>query len=129
VAAIRLYALAWFDVSQLCASTWNLGALYLLPELRTERFESFRLRRDELRWHYQTLAAEVVRESGPVEVVGVEALPFRLVETVTNIRSDKRDVPGATQLAIPAAALRILGWSGDIDTLRTGALQLLSECP
>jgi hypothetical protein len=52
-----------------------------------------------------------------------------LVETVTNIRSDERDVPGATQLAIPAAALRILGWSGDIDTLRTGALQLLSECP
>src|SRR6185503_1625969 len=31
-AAVRLYALATFDVGQLCASRWNLGALYLLPE-------------------------------------------------------------------------------------------------
>ena len=37
------------DVDQLCASRWNLGALYLLPELRVDRFEQFRLRRDELR--------------------------------------------------------------------------------
>ncbi len=63
-AAVRLYALAWFDVSQLCAARWNLGALYLLPELRTERFAAFRERRDELRRHYETLAAAVMAEAG-----------------------------------------------------------------
>jgi len=48
-AAPRLHALVVADVTQLCASRWNLGALYLLPELRLDRFEEFRLRRAELR--------------------------------------------------------------------------------
>ena len=37
--APRLHALAVVDATQLCNSTWNLGALYLLPELRVDRFE------------------------------------------------------------------------------------------
>ena len=44
----RLHALVVGDVTQLCASRWNLGALYLLPELRLDRFEQFRLSRAEL---------------------------------------------------------------------------------
>ncbi len=48
-AAPRLHALVVGDVTQLCASRWNLGALYLLPELRLDRFEQFRLSRAELR--------------------------------------------------------------------------------
>ncbi|MFX0576117.1 TetR/AcrR family transcriptional regulator [Nocardia nepalensis] len=120
----RLYALAWFDVRQLCASHWNLGALYLLPELRTERFAAFRLRRDELRRHYETLAAEVSAESG---VPGAEALPFRLVETVISIRSDEGSAPTHAERAIPDAVLRMLGWSGDLDGLRADASELLQR--
>lgn len=115
-AAPRLYALARFDVGQLCASRWNLGALYLLPELRTERFESFRLRRDELRRHYATLAHDLVAECGGI--MDAVSLPFRLVETVINIRSDEGRSPDYAERTIPDAALRVLGWSGDSDTVR-----------
>lgn len=113
----RLFALARFDVAQLCAGAWNLGALYLLPELRTERFAEFRALRDELRGHYETLAAGVSGGDGPA---GAHLLPFRLVETVINIRSDG----GATESlaeTIPEAALRMLGWSGDIVAVRAEA--------
>lgn len=120
----RLYALAWFDVRQLCAAHWNLGALYLLPELRTERFAAFRLRRDELRGHYETLAAAVSAEAG---VPGAEGLPFRLVETVINIRSDAGSAPGQAERAIPNAVMRMLGWSGDLDRLRADAHELLQH--
>jgi len=43
-AAPRLHVLIVSDVTQLCGNRWNLGALYLLPEVRLERFEEFRLR-------------------------------------------------------------------------------------
>jgi AcrR family transcriptional regulator len=120
-AAPRLYALASFDVDQLCAGTWNLGVLYLLPELRTERFAAFRVRRDELRGHYETLAAAVVADAGPAGVPGAEVFPFRLVETVINIRSDIGAVPDAVRRAIPATALRLLGWTGDLAEVRAVA--------
>ncbi|WP_433628409.1 TetR/AcrR family transcriptional regulator [Nocardia sp. CA-120079] len=120
----RLYALAWFDVRQLCASHWNLGALYLLPELRTERFAAFRLRRDELRRHYETLAAAVAAEA---DVPGAEALPFRLVETVINIRSDEGSAPAHAERTIPDAIMRMLGWRGDLDGLRADATELIQR--
>lgn len=122
----RLYALAWFDVRQLCAARWNLGALYLLPELRTERFAPFRLRRDELRRHYERFAAEVVAAAGADGVPGTEVLPFRLVETVISIRSDEAEAPAYAERAIPEATLRTLGWSGDLDEVR-GAAEVLLE--
>src|SRR3954468_16020273 len=43
----RLHALVVADCSQLCSSRWNLGALYLLPELRVDRFAQFRANREE----------------------------------------------------------------------------------
>ena len=79
------------DVAQLCASRWNLGALYLLPELRVDRFEQFRLGRAELRGRYRSLAAEVIAEcDGPADA---DDLPFRLVESVINRRSDDGGLP------------------------------------
>ncbi|MFQ6330473.1 TetR/AcrR family transcriptional regulator [Nocardia sp. CWNU-33] len=123
--AARLYALAWFDVRQLCAARWNLGALYLLPELRTERFAAFRLRRDELRRHYEVLAASVLTETAGASVAGLAGLPFRLVETVIGIRSDAGSAPAYAERAIPDAVLRMLSWPGDLDELRTVAGTLL----
>ncbi len=125
--ATRLYALAWFDVRQLCASRWNLGALYLLPELRTARFAAFRLRRDELRGHYENLAAAVLAAGAGVGVVGAAALPFRLVETVINIRSDEGKAPVEAERTIPEAALRVLGWPGDLVALRAAAARVLEQ--
>lgn len=108
-AAVRLHALALFDVRQLCAARWNLGALYLLPELRTERFAAFRHRRDELRGRYEEFAREVLAALGPAAVPGAEVLPFRLVETVINIRSDESAAPDYAEHTIPGAVLRVLG--------------------
>ncbi|MRH86958.1 TetR family transcriptional regulator [Nocardia sp. SYP-A9097] len=123
-AAVRLYALARFDVSQLCAARWNLGALYLLPELRSERFAAFRARRDELRRHYETLAAAVIAEAGNPTVPGADLLPFRLVESVINIRSDEGAPPQYADQLIPDAMLRLLGYHGDLTETRSAAIEL-----
>jgi AcrR family transcriptional regulator len=115
-AAPRLYALVVTDVAQLCASRWNLGALYLLPELRLDRFEQFRLRRAELRDRYRSLAAAVIAEcGGPAEA---DDLPFRLVESVINRRSDDTECPAEQPWVIADGALRLLGFDGDFAALR-----------
>ncbi|MEU1547018.1 helix-turn-helix domain-containing protein [Nocardia sp. NPDC005745] len=124
---VRLYALALFDVRQLCASRWNLGALYLLPELRTERFAAFRLRRDELRGHYEAFAGQVLSECAAPSAPGTESLPFRLVETVIGMRSDEGAAPRYAERTIPGAVLRTLGWSGDLDAIRAKAVVLLDR--
>jgi len=115
-AAERLYALVVGDVSQLCASRWNLGALYLLPELRIDRFEQFRLSREELRSRYRELAAQVVTECDGFP--DADDLPFRLVESVISRRSDDGVCPPDTPWVIADGALRILGWNGDFAALR-----------
>ncbi|WP_233608482.1 TetR/AcrR family transcriptional regulator [Nocardia stercoris] len=129
-AAVRLYALAWYDVRQLAASRWNLGALYLLPELRSERFAQFRARRAELRGHYEQLATEVAAgDSTAAPAAGAPELAFRLVETVIDIRSDAGIAPAALEHTIPETVLRMLGWSGSATEIRTAASALLDALP
>jgi AcrR family transcriptional regulator len=112
----RLHALVVADVSQLCASTWNLGALYLLPELRVARFEQFRLDRTELRDRYRRLAdATIVECDGPPDSA---ELPFRLAESVINRRSDDGDCPPDQPWNVADGALRTLGFAGDFAALR-----------
>src|SRR5258707_233548 len=104
-AAPRVHALVVGDVTQLCASRWNLGALYLLPELR----------RADLRGRYRSLAAEVIDEcDGPADA---DDLPFRLVESVINRRSDDTDCPEEQPWVIADGALRTLGFDGDFAKL------------
>lgn len=124
-AAVRLYALALFDARQLCTSRWNLGALYLLPELRSPRFAEFRLRRDELRRHYEQFAVAAVAQAGIEVVPGAYVLPFRLVETVINIRSDDGSAPEYAEHLIPRAVLHLLGHRGDPDEIGSAAADLL----
>jgi AcrR family transcriptional regulator len=123
-AAPRLHALAVADVTQLCNSTWNLGALYLLPELRVDRFERFRLHRNELRDRYRGLAAAVIAECGGPN--DAEELPFRLVESVINHRSDDGICPPDQPLIIADGALRALGYEGDFAALRRSTAGRLS---
>jgi AcrR family transcriptional regulator len=106
----RLHALVVADCTQLCASRWNLGALYLLPELRIDRFAQFRGNREELRRRYRRLAAEVIAECDGIS--DADDLPFRLVESVINRRSDDEACTPETPTVIADAALRILGWHG-----------------
>jgi AcrR family transcriptional regulator len=114
--APRLHALVVSDSSQLCGSRWNLGALYLLPELRVDRFQMFRVRREELRAHYRVLAGGVIAEcDGPPEA---DDLPFRLVESVINRRSDDSYCPPEQPWVIADGALRALGWDGDFAEMR-----------
>lgn len=119
----KLYALALADVRQLRTARWNLGALYLLPELRTERFAAFRRRRDELREHYELLAAESAADAGQSD--DAKILPFRMVETVIGIRSDAGAAPADTERLIPDAIVRIVGHGAEIARVRTVAEQLL----
>ncbi|WP_114755624.1 TetR/AcrR family transcriptional regulator [Nocardia pseudobrasiliensis] len=121
-AVVRLYALVRFDVGQLCSARWNLGALYLLPELRSERFAEFRGRRDELREYYEQFAAAVL--DGKV-APNARALPFRLVESVINMRSDEGAAPAYAEHLIPEAVLSMLGRSDDPAEIRAAAEDLL----
>ncbi|MFD3505904.1 TetR/AcrR family transcriptional regulator [Nocardia sp. NPDC058666] len=124
-AVVQLYALALFDVRQLRTARWNLGALYLLPELRTERFVAFRRRRDELRGHYERLSVESAIAAG--EPDDARILPFRLVETVIAIRYDDGAAGVDTEREIPDAIMRIVGHRSDIGTVRTAADALLAR--
>ncbi|MEV6059456.1 helix-turn-helix domain-containing protein [Nocardia asteroides] len=121
-AITKLYALALFDVRQLRAARWNLGALYLLPEVRTERFAVFRDRRDELRAHYEHLAAAAAPTAA-----GARILPFRLVETVIGIRSDEGAAGPETEHVIPDAIVRVIGHPADPAEIRTAAEALLAR--
>lgn len=80
----RLLRLARYDVTQLAQSRWNLGALYLLPELAADNFAAFRAARDELADAYAVLAAETLSDADDPR----RLLPFRLVESMIMMRSD-----------------------------------------
>lgn len=122
-ASARLHLLVATDVEQLCANRWNLGALYLLPELRVPRFEKFHLLRAELRGHYRALSRQVIAECGGHP--DAEDLPFRLVESVINSRSDDTSCGPSQVWVIADAALRVLGWLGDGGELRRGSADRL----
>jgi AcrR family transcriptional regulator len=88
---VKLWALASFDVRLLCTGRWNIGALYLLPELRSDRFAEFRSQRDTLRGAYTALIAEGIgRGSFGVDDDAMAAdLVIGLVESVVPIRQDR----------------------------------------
>jgi AcrR family transcriptional regulator len=120
----RLHALVVADVTQLCRSKWNLGALYLLPELRVARFEQFRLDRAELRERYRRLATAAISEcEGPADAVD---LPFRLAESVINRRSDDEVCPAEQPWVVADGALRTLGFRGDFTALREATARRLA---
>jgi AcrR family transcriptional regulator len=107
-AAEHLHALALFDGRQLLDGRWNLGALYLQPELRGARLEPFWSDRERLRLHYLALSKAIVAETGVDEAAA--DLPFRLVESLVNMWTIR---PGPERTKLPEhvadACIRVLG--------------------
>jgi AcrR family transcriptional regulator len=135
-ATVRLHALATFDVTQLTATKWNLGALYLLPELLSDRFEPFRTQRTLLRGHYRHLAdlalAEIAADAGTTSPALAD-LPFRIVESAIATRADIErgllpgpENEGAAGL-LADTCLRALGWTNSMDEIRAESRALLAR--
>ncbi|MET7848139.1 TetR/AcrR family transcriptional regulator [Streptomyces avermitilis] len=108
----RLWELCRTDVGLLCGGPHNLGGLYLLPEVRTERFAGFHAVRAELKDTYrQLLAATAV--GGALAKSELELrtdLVFGLIEGVILVhRSDPERPVSAFAEATADAALRIVG--------------------
>ena len=103
-----LHALAVFDGAQLLHSRWNLGALYLLPEVHGARLVSFWVDRERLRLHYQGVSRAIIVATGIPDAAA--DLPFRLVESLVNIRTK----PTSSDLSalpdhVADACVRVLG--------------------
>ncbi|MET7496028.1 helix-turn-helix domain-containing protein [Streptomyces sp900116325] len=108
----RLWELCRSDVALLCGGPYNLGALYVLPEVRAERFAGFHRVRDELKGAYGTLLAAT--RAGAALDEGELALRtdlvFGLIEGVILVRRSGPERPVAAFAAATAdAALRIVG--------------------
>ncbi|MGV0814058.1 TetR/AcrR family transcriptional regulator [Mycolicibacterium boenickei] len=108
----HLHALAAFDGAQLMSGRWNLGALYLLPELREARLQPFWSDRERLRLHYLSLSRAVNRRTGVHQAAA--DLPFRLVESLVNMWSmpagpERAELP----LHVADACMRVLGVPDD----------------
>ncbi|SCY93977.1 DNA-binding transcriptional regulator, AcrR family [Streptomyces sp. 136MFCol5.1] len=108
----RLRELCRSDVALLCGGPYNLGALYVLPEVRAERFAGFHRVRDELKEAYGTLLAAT--RAGAALDEGELALRtdlvFGLIEGVILVRRSGPERPVAAFAAATAdAALRIVG--------------------
>jgi AcrR family transcriptional regulator len=128
---VRLHALTLADCRQLWASPWNLGILYLLPEVRTERFARFHQQRHDLRTRYQQLTRAVV---GDLPAPGADVLHpdpddeivFLLTETLPNLRADGLGVPDQPQRTADLG-LHVLGWRGDWAALRAASSAATEE--
>ncbi|AKK30622.1 TetR/AcrR family transcriptional regulator [Mycobacterium sp. EPa45] len=111
-AARTLHALAAFDGAQLLTSRWNLGALYLLPELREARLAAFWTERERLRLSYLDLSRTVLAATGIAE--DAADLPFRLVESLVNMWTPPPHPDPATLAGhVADACLRVLGVGED----------------
>lgn len=125
-AAARFYALALHDGEQLCRTRWNLGALYLLPELRRPRFAEFRDAREQLRARYVTAGVELCAWTGGPDHAG--DLAFQLVESLVNLRADGRATAGSPG-QVAEGCVRLARWSGDQRAVARAATDLLLALP
>ncbi|SNX57193.1 TetR family transcriptional regulator [Streptomyces sp. TLI_55] len=111
-AADRLWELCRADVELLCGGPHNLGGLYLLPEVRAERFAGFRAVRAELKDAYRQLLAATEAGGGLAksELDLRTDLVFGLIEGVILVhRSDPERPVSVFAEATADAALRIAG--------------------
>ena len=118
--------MAAFDGRQLLDGRWNLGALYLQPELRGAGLEPFWSDRERLRLHYLAVSRAIVTETG-VDAAAAE-LPFRLVESLVNTRADHTDGDRTgLPMHVADACVRVLGLpDADFSALRASSSRVLA---
>ncbi|MFF1830515.1 TetR/AcrR family transcriptional regulator [Paenarthrobacter sp. NPDC058040] len=109
-AAAALHALVVFDTKALMRATHNFAILWLLPEVQGERYDDFRLQRQELQAAYGRLGtaacSEAVASSLSEEQLG--AILIHLTELISQLR--RSGEPDASYPeAIAATALRACG--------------------
>lgn len=107
----RLLALVEFDVRLLCARPWNIGSLYLLPEVNSGNFTEFQNARRELKDIYAELlvAADAAGEIRVDRPLRAAAVIYSLVEGTILRRADEPDLdPDVTAEEIIIATRRIL---------------------
>ncbi|MFG2476811.1 TetR/AcrR family transcriptional regulator [Streptomyces fagopyri] len=108
----RLWELCRTDVELLCGGPHNLGGLYLLPEVRAERFAGFHAVRAELKDTYrQLLSATAAGGALAKSELDLRTdLLFGLIEGVILVHRSDPDRPvSAFAEATADAALRIAG--------------------
>ncbi|WP_395307628.1 helix-turn-helix domain-containing protein [Mycobacterium sp. AMU20-3851] len=128
---VLLHALSYLDSVLLWDNPWNLGILYLLPEVRDPRFDEFHQQRTALRLAYRELSQRVLADLVPIGpdtlAVGAdEDTAFRTVETLPNLRADGLGAPDQPARTADVA-LHLLGWRGDWDALRTASRAVAAE--
>ena len=119
-AGSRLHAVALYDGTQLCSARWNLGVLYHLPEVRSDRFARFHNHRQELRRLYGALGAEL--SAGP----DGGDFTFRLVESLIYLRADGA---AGTDSAMQAAdaGLILCGLGDRLPAIRAASQALINR--
>lgn len=125
--AARLHAVALFDGSHLCSGRWNVGILYHLPEVRSERFSRFLADREELQQLYRVFGSAAVRS--PISSGGLQhhgELAFRLVESLISLRIDGQIHPGSP-LEVADAAVVLCGCADDLATIRKEGRALIGS--
>ncbi|WP_073259639.1 helix-turn-helix domain-containing protein [Cryptosporangium aurantiacum] len=126
-AAAALYLLASVDVETLSRTPHNIGTLYLLPEVQQERYDSFRIERQELQEIYGRLGFRAARAEirAAIAEPRLGELLIQVAEVVIQIRRTRRpDAPDAD--AVASSCLRLCGCSdAAIDEARSDARSLL----
>lgn len=103
----RLWALARYDVHQLLSDEFNLGALFLLPEIAAPQFAEVREQRDELWAVYRGLIEQTGRRRGDEELA--TRLTCGLIESVAQSRPPAGEVdPDHVAAGIADAILLML---------------------
>lgn len=129
---VQLYALTHFDVALLSSGRWNIGALYVLPELRAEPFETFRRDRRLLQGAYRRRITDGMQaglfrfESSAI----ASALVFALAESVITMRSNGMRIRPALAGTIARACLKLLECADeDVASASTECKRLLALAP
>lgn len=123
-AATKLWALAYSDIRLLGAGRFNLGALYLLPEVASPGLASFRAERAELKAAYRALIDQIP-DDAPASTR--TDLAFGLVESIAIVRRDEPDLDIDAHAHHGAdGVLRLAGHHTPTEHLRTAAKILVS---
>ena len=128
-AAGALFALASTDARTLRSTPFNIGTLYLLPEIQDARYESFRDQRVQLRSGYGRLGRAAAHPDVAAALTEdrIGVLLIQLAEVVIQLRRDDEGAAGDDDATIASSCLRVLGLTtAQIDAARREAATVIA---